>query len=91
MIQATQSLAIPVRVTTRKDGCDLYIPDLLMTIHDKDYTAVVASAIARVQAIYTYNKERNMPISFKATYQEVSDTCVDNASFPTYLTIKGVE
>lgn len=86
MLHIKQDLQIPVVVTQDKSGtCDIYVPDLEVTIHGKDYVDAVASAILKCSAIYYYNLERNLKFKFSTTYVQAEKMCKHKNSFATYI------
>ena len=88
MVEVTSDLQVPVRVTQmpEKKRCDVYIPDLNMTIHGTTYTNAMAEAVLKMTAYYYYCKDRNHELTFSNTYESVADMC-DDTDFVTFIGI----
>ena len=50
-LHVNSDLLIPVLVTKSKKHCDIYIPDLDITIHGSDYVDAISNAILKASAI----------------------------------------
>lgn len=88
MFQFKKNIQVPVVVTTYKGGkCDIYIPDLNMTVHGIDYVDAQANAILKCSAIYYYNLERNVKFSFDTTYADAEKMCINDNQFATFVSI----
>lgn len=88
MVEQTVDLQIPVRVKQipDKEKCDIYIPDLNMTVHGTTYTNAMAEAVLKTTAYYYYCKDRNHKLKFENTYETVAATC-SGTSFVTFISI----
>ncbi|MCM1218624.1 MAG: hypothetical protein NC548_29395 [Lachnospiraceae bacterium] len=72
MVKIDNDLQIPVVVSQAKSGkCDIYIPDMKITIHGEDFLEAWAEGVQKASAIYYYNVERNVKLVLKETY----DSC----------------
>lgn len=80
-------LQIPVIITKKDKKCDLFIPDLDITVHGHDYVDTLANSILKASAIYFYNLERNLKFELTTTFVEASEMCDDKDSFVTYITL----
>ena len=82
---------VPVVVTPQRDGSvDLYIPDMEVTIHGKNYVDVYAKTVMVMTSYSYFCVERNIDFSFKADYSEVEAALTKkrrNKSFATFIPI----
>lgn len=79
-----KDIQIPVVIMHTKMYCDIYIPDMEITIHGRDYVDTISNAIMKASAIYYYNLERNIQIQFTTTYQQAESMCKRGA-FASYI------
>ena len=81
-----KDIQIPVVIQRDNRHCDIYIPDLDMTVHGRDYVDTISKAIMTASAVYYYNLERNLQIKFKTPYAEVEKMCLKHhGSFASYI------
>lgn len=80
-------LNIPVLVTKTRTECNIYIPDLEITIHGRDYVEAISNAILKASAIYYYNLDRNLKFEFSTTYADVDKMCKHRGQFATYINL----
>lgn len=85
MISLRNDIHIPVLVTSMHDACDVYVPDLNITVHGKDYVDALANAMLKASAIYYYNKERNLSFPLETTYEQVEKMCKGRKQFATFI------
>ena len=71
MVTWDHNIRIPVVVKTKKNGYDIYIPDLDMTVHGHDFISATANAVLKCTAIYYYNLQHNLPFTLSTSYTEV--------------------
>ena len=86
-LHVNSDLLIPVLVTKSKKHCDIYIPDLDITIHGSDYVDAISNAILKASAIYYYNLDRNLRFEFKYTYADVERLCKSRGQFATFINL----
>ena len=82
-----RNIQIPVVITHDTNYCDIFIPDLHMTIHGIDYIDALANAHLHASAIYFYNIERNVKLDLKTTYADAERMCKRNGSFATFISL----
>ena len=87
MVVWDSSVHVPVIVESSDNHCDIYIPDLEITIHGSDYISAIANAVLKCSAIYYYNLERNLPFNIKKSYAEVEELALKRGKgcFATYM------
>ncbi len=68
--------------------CDVYIPDLKITVHGDDYTDALANSMLKASAIYYYNLERNLKFDLKTSFKEASSMCKKSNQFVTYINLQ---
>ena len=83
-----KDIQLPVVITHDSTHCDIYIPDLDITVHGRDYVDAISNAIMKASAIYYYNLERNVTFELKTTYNDVECICKKmHGSFATYIAL----
>lgn len=83
-----KEIQIPIIIKPGKTQCDIYIPDLDMTVHGTDYVDAIANASMKASAVYFYNLERNIALEFKHTYASVEELAKKNKRwFATYIAL----
>ncbi len=82
-----RDVQIPVVITHDSRKCDVYIPDLNMTVHGDDYVDAIANAILKASAVYFYNLERNVKFELNTTFGQASSMCRDSSQFATYIAL----
>lgn len=75
---------IPVIVSPTDDACDVYLPDMRVTVHGDSYTDAMAQSSIVASAIYYYGLEHNVPVNFSTTKEMLDDMCSEQ-SFSTFL------
>lgn len=85
-LQKDKSIIIPVLVSNDKT-CDIYVPDMNITIHGQDFVDAYANVIINASAIYYYNRDRNVDVQFKTTYSDVEALCCKRGQFATVINI----
>ena len=80
-------IQIPVVVTTDKSGCDIFVPDLSITIHGIDFVDAMSNAILKSSAIYYYNLDRNLRFKLITTYEQAEAMCKKRNQFATYVNL----
>ena len=85
--KAKKSIQIPVVITHDANHCDIFIPDLSMTIHGQDYVDAISNATLKASAIYYYNLERNLRFELTTTYADAEKLCDAKGSFATYIAL----
>lgn len=87
MLKFSNDIQVPVVCTQNNDGtAEVFVPDLNMKCYGEDFTDALASTILKVSAIYYYNKERNIDLKFRTTYEDAMAICGKN-SFVTFACI----
>lgn len=85
-LHVENNLAIPVLITKKRNSCDIYIPDLAITVHGEDYVDAIANAILKASAIYYYNLDRNLQFKLTHTYADVEAMC-RHKQFATFINL----
>ena len=77
---------LPVAVSVKKDGkCYITSPDFGITVIGDNYIDCQSKASYYFNAILYYNREHNISMEFKTSYQDVSSMCKGNDDFPTTI------
>lgn len=71
MVTWDHTKRVPVIVKTMKSSCDIFIPDLDMTVHGRDFISAAANAVLKCTAIYYYSLQHNLPCELNSPYNEV--------------------
>lgn len=83
-----REIQVPVIVKRLSSGCDVFIPDLQITIHGQDFVDAIANASMKASAVYFYNYERNTKLPFTKTYAEVDAMSRRHKNwFTTYIAL----
>lgn len=80
-----EDLRIPVIVKATGKNCDVFIPDLSMTIHGSDFVEAMANASLKASAIYFYNFEKNIEFKLSTEYDQAVSMCTEPNQFVTYI------
>jgi hypothetical protein len=81
-----RDIQIPVIITHDKKHCDIYIPDMDITVHGHDYVDTLSNAIMKASAIYYYNLERDLKLVLNTTYAQAEKLCATRkGSFTSYI------
>lgn len=83
-----RDIQVPVVVTTPGNRCDIYVPDLEMTIHGSDYVEAFANATLKASAVYFYNLERNLKFDLKTKFTQASNLADKVNGFATYIKLQ---
>ena len=86
-LHVNSDLIVPVLVTKRLKHCDIFIPDLDITIHGSDYVDAISNAILKASAIYYYNLDRNLKFEFSHSYADVERMCKSRGQFATFINL----
>lgn len=87
MVKWDSNLRVPAIIEADAKHCDIYIPDLEITIHGRDYISAVANAVTKCTAIYYYFVEHNLPFNLTKKYADVEMMALErgNGCFATYM------
>lgn len=85
MIEMNKDLQIPVVITHTDKYCDVFVPDLNITVHGRDYVDAIANAIYNASAIYYYSLERDLQITLDTTYEEAMEKRKSKQDFVMYV------
>lgn len=88
MLQQERNNQLVVVTTTYKNGkCDVFIPDMHITVHGDDALSALAEATATATALYFYHADRGVRLPLTTTYSQAEELCTRKESFPTYLAL----
>lgn len=74
-------------ITQTKQSCDVYVPDFKITAHGIDFVEALANAILSTSAIYFYNRDKNVTIKLKTSFEDAEKMCENKNQFATVLTL----
>lgn len=83
-----KEIQVPVVITTPGTRCDVFVPDLEVTIHGSDYVEAIANAILKASAIYFYNLERNLQFRFETSFAKASAIADKKDGFATFIKLQ---
>lgn len=86
-IEQPKITAVACILPTKNGKCNAYLPDFKITVHANSITDAITRAQTVSNALYNFNKERDITIPITTTYEKAIRRCKSKGSFVTHVAL----